>query len=153
MIATIFGTWHDSWAVVACAKFCCDMITTNWKRAKWNIHRIWIVMEKLLVKWAPDPQPTLFDISFPKGRQNEKFPLNINLNSFFFQENSLENDGMIWDSICLGRHEVMSFSASANCGKALLCHQGPFRLIVYLPQDWPILHWIFYLIMVCQQYN
>ena len=53
VIATIFGTWHDSWAFVACAKFCCDMITSNWIKAKWNFHRIWIVMEKLLVKWVP----------------------------------------------------------------------------------------------------
>ena len=53
VITTIFGTWHDSWAVVACAKFCCDMVISNWIRAKWNFHRIWIVMEKSLVKWAP----------------------------------------------------------------------------------------------------
>ena len=53
VIATIFGTWHDSWAVVACAKFCCDMVISNWIRAKWNVHRIWIVMEKSLMKWAP----------------------------------------------------------------------------------------------------
>ena len=52
VIATIFGTWHDSWAVVACAKFCCEMVISNWIRAKWNFHRIWIVMEKSLVKWA-----------------------------------------------------------------------------------------------------
>ena len=38
MIATKFCTWHDSWAVVTCAKFCCDMITSNWIRAKWNFH-------------------------------------------------------------------------------------------------------------------
>ena len=55
VIATKFGTWHDSWAVVACAKFCSDMITGNWIRAKWNVHRIWIVMEKSLVKWVPGP--------------------------------------------------------------------------------------------------
>ena len=54
VIATIFGTWHDSWAVVVCAKFCRDMITSNWIKAKWNFHRIWIVMEKSLVKWVPD---------------------------------------------------------------------------------------------------
>ena len=53
VIATKFGTWHDSWAVVACAKFCCDMITSYWIRAKWNFHQIWIVMEKLLAKWVP----------------------------------------------------------------------------------------------------
>ena len=56
VIATIFGTWHDSWAVMACAKFCRDMITSNWIKAKWNFHRIWIVMEKSLVKWVPGPQ-------------------------------------------------------------------------------------------------
>ena len=53
VIATKFGTWYDSWAVVACAKFCCDMINCNWIRAKWIFHRIWIVMEKSLVKWVP----------------------------------------------------------------------------------------------------
>ena len=52
-IATKFGTWHDSWAVVPCAKVCSDHIISTWMRAKWNFHHIWIVMEKLLVKWAP----------------------------------------------------------------------------------------------------
>ena len=55
VVATIFGTWHDSWAVVACAKCCCDMIISSWIRAKWNFHHIWIVMEKSLVKWVPAP--------------------------------------------------------------------------------------------------
>ena len=60
VIATIFGTWHDSWAVVACAKFCCDVIISNWiDRAKWNFHHIWIVMEKSLVKWVPELDPVL----------------------------------------------------------------------------------------------
>ena len=57
VIATEFGTWYDSWAVVACAKFWCDMINCNWIRAKWIFHRIWIVIEKSLVKWVPDPRP------------------------------------------------------------------------------------------------
>ena len=46
-------TWHDSCAVVACAKFCCNMITSDWMRVKWNFHRIWIVIEKSLVEWIP----------------------------------------------------------------------------------------------------
>ena len=58
VIATKFGTWHDSWAVVACAKFCCDMINCNWIRAKWIFHRIWIMMENSLVKWVPDADVT-----------------------------------------------------------------------------------------------
>ena len=53
-IATKFGTCHDSPAVVPCAKFCSDHFIFTWTRAKWNFHHIWIVMEKLLVKWAPD---------------------------------------------------------------------------------------------------
>ena len=70
VIATKFGTWHDSWAVVACAKFCCDMINCNWIRAKWIFHRIWIVMEKLLVKWVPDV--FIGGTKCTKGRQAEE---------------------------------------------------------------------------------
>ena len=52
-IDTTFGTCHDSSAVVPCAKFCSDTFISIWMRGKWNFHHIWIVMEKLLVKWAP----------------------------------------------------------------------------------------------------
>ena len=52
-IATKFGTCHDSLAVVPCAKYCSDHFISIWMRAKWNFHHIWIVMEKLLVKWVP----------------------------------------------------------------------------------------------------
>ena len=52
-IATKFGTCHDSLAVVPCAKYCSDHFIIIWIRAQWNFHHIWIVMEKLLVKWAP----------------------------------------------------------------------------------------------------
>ena len=45
---------HDSCAIVACTKFCCHMITNNLSTDKWNFHRIWIVIEKQLVKWVPD---------------------------------------------------------------------------------------------------
>ena len=41
-----------SWHV---PNFYCDVIISNWIRAKWNFHHIWIVMEKSLVKWVPDP--------------------------------------------------------------------------------------------------
>ena len=53
-VATKFGTCHDSPAVVPCAKYCSDHLISFWMRAKWNFHHIWIVMEKLLVKWAPE---------------------------------------------------------------------------------------------------
>ena len=52
-IATKFGTCHDSPAVVPCAKYCSDHFISIWMGAKWNFHHIWIVMERLLVKWAP----------------------------------------------------------------------------------------------------
>ena len=55
-IATKFGTCHDSPAVVPCAKYCSNHFISIWMRAKWNFHHIWIVMEKLLVKWAPRPR-------------------------------------------------------------------------------------------------
>ena len=55
-IATKFGTCHDSPAVVPCAKSCSDHCISTWMRAKWNFHHIWIVMEKMLVKWAPGLQ-------------------------------------------------------------------------------------------------
>ena len=57
-IATKFGTCHDSPAVVPCAKYCSDHFISIWVRAKWNFHHIWIVMEKLLVKWAPEQHTT-----------------------------------------------------------------------------------------------
>ena len=41
-IATKFCTWHDSIAVVSCAKICCDLITMEWINAKWIWFRIWI---------------------------------------------------------------------------------------------------------------
>ena len=64
-ITTKFCTRHDSIAVMPCAKFCSDHFIRIWMRGKWNFHRIWIVMERLLVKWAPD-QPT-----FCSGSENE----------------------------------------------------------------------------------
>ena len=57
VIAMKFCTWQDSCAIVACATFCCDMITNNWLTAEWNFHQILIVMGKSLVKWAPGHQP------------------------------------------------------------------------------------------------
>ena len=51
-ITTKFCTWHDSTAVVPCAKFCGDMISFNGITLKLKFHQIWIMMEKLLAKWA-----------------------------------------------------------------------------------------------------
>ena len=51
-IATHFCTCHDSTAVVACAKLCSYQFIRIWIRAKLNFHHIWIVMEKLFMKWV-----------------------------------------------------------------------------------------------------
>ena len=36
MITTKFCTWHDSCAVVACAKNCCDLMASNRITARWS---------------------------------------------------------------------------------------------------------------------
>ena len=53
VIATKFCTWHDSCAVVACAKICCDLMASNGIIARRSFHRIWITGKKSLVKRAP----------------------------------------------------------------------------------------------------
>ena len=52
-IATIFCTWHDSRAVVPRTKFCSDHRIRIEMRVKQNSPRIWIAMEKPLVKRGP----------------------------------------------------------------------------------------------------
>ena len=64
-IATNFCTCHDSTAVVPCTKFCSDHCIRIEMRVKRNFHRIWIAMEKALVKWGPGQlqcNPTLHHI-------------------------------------------------------------------------------------------
>ena len=82
-ITTKFGTCHDSPAVVPCAKFCSDHSISNGMRAKWNFHHIWIVMEKLLVKWTPD----LLLIE-PLGTNFRE--IGIELQYFFIHESAFE---------------------------------------------------------------
>ena len=52
-IATNVCTCHDSTAVVPCTTFCSDHCIRIEMRVKRNFHRIWIVMEKPLVKRGP----------------------------------------------------------------------------------------------------
>ena len=60
LIAMKFCTWHDSFAVVACGKFCSDMVPYDGITLKSIFIEIWITMENLFVKWAPVPiHPTL----------------------------------------------------------------------------------------------
>ena len=44
--------WHNSTAVLLCAEFHWDQLIGIWMRAKFSI---WIVMEKLSVRWTSDP--------------------------------------------------------------------------------------------------
>ena len=53
VIATKFCTWHDSCAVVACAKICCDLMASNGIMTSRSFRRIWIAGKKPLVKRAP----------------------------------------------------------------------------------------------------
>ena len=55
VIATKFCTWHDSCAVVACAKICCDPMASNRITTRRSFNRVWIAGKKLLVKRAPGP--------------------------------------------------------------------------------------------------
>ena len=55
VIATKFCTWHDSCAVVACAKICRDLMASSGITARRSFHRIWIAGKKTLVKRAPGP--------------------------------------------------------------------------------------------------
>ena len=55
VIATKFCTWHDSCAVVACAKICGNLPVSNGITARRDFHQIWITSKKSLVKRAPGP--------------------------------------------------------------------------------------------------
>ena len=46
VIATKFCTWHDSCAVMACAKICCDLMSGNGITARPSFYRIWIAGKK-----------------------------------------------------------------------------------------------------------
>ena len=58
-IPTVFSTniciWHDSLPVMACVNICRYLKTNNWIKAIQIFHRIWIWMEKFLVKSALEP--------------------------------------------------------------------------------------------------
>ena len=53
VIITNFCTWHNSCAVMACAKVCCNIISRTGITPKLNFSRIWIGMDKSRVKQTP----------------------------------------------------------------------------------------------------
>ena len=48
-----FHSCHDCTAVVPWARFHSDHLTTIWRRAESNFHRIWFTIEKLFMEWVP----------------------------------------------------------------------------------------------------
>ena len=52
VITTKFCTCHDSTAVMACAKFCSDLIPRDGMTAKLDIHFIWILRQISRVAWT-----------------------------------------------------------------------------------------------------
>ena len=66
VIATKLCTWHDSCAVVACAKNCCDLMASNRVMARRSFHRIWIAGKKTLVKRDPGPDGIAAKWNFPR---------------------------------------------------------------------------------------
>ena len=81
VIATKFCTWHDSCAVVACAKICCDLMASNRVMARRIFHRIWIAGKKTLVKRAPGRGTT------PSGQFGDFFTEHTDTAIFAWQLN------------------------------------------------------------------
>ena len=53
LTASKFCTWHNSCAIVACAKICCDLMARNGITTRLISHLIWIAAKKSLVKRSP----------------------------------------------------------------------------------------------------
>ena len=52
LLITKMCTWHDSWAAVACAKICSDIINENGITLRPIFQRIWLTTGKMSMKWA-----------------------------------------------------------------------------------------------------
>ena len=78
VIAAKFCTWHDSCAVVACAKICCDLMASNRVMARRNFHRIWIAGKKPLLKRAPGVRyHHCVPSSWHNGRDHSEYGLSL----------------------------------------------------------------------------
>ena len=62
LIAVKFCTWHDSCTVMACAKFCSDIIPYNGVTLKPMFYQIWITMEKIFCEMVPWPHTHIKDL-------------------------------------------------------------------------------------------
>ena len=53
IIAIKFCTWHDHFAVVACAKTCCNLMASNWNTTRRSFRRIGIASNIFFTKMGP----------------------------------------------------------------------------------------------------
>ena len=86
-ITTKFCTSYESNVVISCAKFHSNHFTTIWMRVECNFHWIWITMEKLFVKWAPDQtsiSPVCVGSISSFGRSKYLSRLDVHKNSVVF---------------------------------------------------------------------
>ena len=109
VIATKFCTWHDSCAVVACAKklLRSDGQQRNYGKAKF-LHRIWIAGKKTLVKWVPGPtthNQSVHPCSYPFLRERDIFSIaripEIKKEGCFFKVGEILKRGINFACICL----------------------------------------------------
>ena len=92
-IATKFCTYHDSTAVMSCAKLCSVLNIEIEFRAKRNFHRIWIAMEKTKtkVKWLMGLNGHQFAYIFKCLFLNENVDSLIKILLKFFSWSKLNN--------------------------------------------------------------
>ena len=64
VIAVKIYTWHDSCAVVARQKICCDLMVSNRVMARRSVRRIWIAGKKTIVEQALGVKDIRNDIRF-----------------------------------------------------------------------------------------
>ena len=66
----ITATFCTCYAVVACVKICCDLMTTDWIATKSHVSWIWNLGEKSWMEWSPGwwvPNGTLCEVCMCKN--------------------------------------------------------------------------------------
>ena len=96
-IATKFCTCNDSTAVVSCTKCCKDHCIRIEVRVKWNFHRIWIAMEKPLVKRGLD----LFVVHLIEGTLLGAL-MSSELRSNYRQNDNVSPNGYRYSDVIMG---------------------------------------------------
>ena len=79
------------------AKFHGDSCIRIWNNAKLNIHQIWIITEKWLVKWAPDFQHIACSMF-----ESQPYAMKSDISKVFLQEISREQSSNDYHMIVIG---------------------------------------------------